>query len=89
MRAIGLEEVVQLPLPGTGGPHGWRFVGDQLAWFAPVPGSLVQELRIALLPDGPARPWVGASADTDEASLSLEEKLRRERLRERALGVTS
>jgi dipeptidyl-peptidase-4 len=90
MGGIPLEEVVRLPLPGGGGPHSWRFVGDShLVWLQATPGSMVQELRGLALPDGAPTTWVGPSRGTDEASLSLEEKLRRERLRERALGVTS
>src|SRR5262249_28081099 len=90
MKPIPLEEVVRLPLPGAAAPHSWRFVGDShLVWLEAAPGTMIQELRGLELPDGAPTTWVGPSGPVDEAALSVEEKLRRERLRERALGVTT
>lgn len=86
-----IEEIVHYPLPGYGAPTSVAFSPDDrlitylysydntlnrnLFSFDPITGK--QELLFNP-PDG----------GLDEDNLSAEEKLRRERLRERGLGVT-
>ncbi|MEQ1502511.1 MAG: S9 family peptidase [Myxococcota bacterium] len=87
MCPVPLDELVRLPLPGMGGPVSARFVGDRhLTWLESGPDSLVQHLWSLDLGTGEVRQRGTAR---DDRPMPLEEVLRRERLRERALGVTS
>ncbi len=89
MHRIGLDDLVKLPLPGTAAPHSFRYVGDLVTWLETGSSSMVQELWGLDLRTGRRERVVSAGElGTDEASLPHEERLRRERLRERALGVT-
>ncbi|MGE0712963.1 MAG: S9 family peptidase [Planctomycetota bacterium] len=89
---LTFEEVATYPLPGTAAPTQLRFSpdGGHLTYLFSPGGSLVQEL-FACEVEGSAPPAAcvrpAGEGDTEE-NLSLEEKLRRERLRERGLGVT-
>jgi dipeptidyl-peptidase-4 len=88
MNPIPLSDIVQLPLPGTQSASRLRFLGpNTLTFLAPAPGSLVQALWSLDLETGERTRRLGAGVKTEEG-LSLEERLRRERLRERALGIT-
>lgn len=88
---LTLDDLVTLPLPGGGGPT--RFVfgpGGVVTYAAPVAGGRVQALWALDPATGERRVvWDPGALGADEASLPLEEKLRRERLRERALGITT
>ncbi len=88
---LTLDDLVRLPLPGTGAPGQLRFgPGGVVTYTAPAEGSVVQALWMLDPETGARRVLVDpAGKGVDEASLPLEERLRRERLRERALGVTS
>lgn len=90
--AIPIEEVAKYPLPGTSIPGATQFSADGrwLTYLASPDQSLTRQLYVEPV-DGstPARvmfspPEGGATED----NLSPEEKLQRERRRERALGVT-
>lgn len=90
MRAIPLEEVVRLPAPGGGGPSAFRFLDSRtLAYLEPAPGGVAHELWTLDLRTGERCLRVGAARGLREEGLTLEEQLRRERLRTRAIGVTS
>lgn len=90
---IPLTEVVRLPLPGMATPSRFAFAPDGrhvTFLMPPGEGTLVQALWAADLETG-ARRCVAEppGGGVREGALSLEEQLRRERLRERALGVTT
>jgi dipeptidyl-peptidase 4 len=90
---VTLDDVVTLPAPGLGGPGAWRFVGDTLWWIGPSSaptgqGGLVRSLWSLDLEDPAAEPVRRVDGSGHTAGISLEEQLRRERLRERGQGVT-
>jgi dipeptidyl-peptidase 4 len=89
---IPLEDVAAYPLPGTAVPGAIKFSPDDrlVTYLYSAEGSLVRQLYQFDLQSGArmlraAPPGAGAS----EENLSVEEKLRRERQRQRELGVTS
>jgi dipeptidyl-peptidase-4 len=87
--AISVEDVVQQPLPGFSAPVAWAFSPDDAVvsclWSAE--GTLTRQLYAF---DCAMRSCASLlSGSVDEGSLSHEEKLRRERARERGLGVTA
>ncbi len=88
---LTLDDLVRLPLPGTAAPGQLRFgPGGVVTFTAPQEGSVVQSLWALDPATGVRRVLVDpAGRGADEASLPLEEKLRRERLRERGLGITT
>jgi dipeptidyl-peptidase 4 len=90
-RPLTYADVGTYPLPGTAAPTRVAFSpsGEHLTYLFSGEGSLVQSLYAKPTAGGPARVCVTppGAGDTEEG-LSLEEKLRRERLRERGLGVT-
>jgi dipeptidyl-peptidase-4 len=88
---ITLEDIATYPLPGTSLPGSLAFSPDDrwLTWLDSPDGTLVRELYAKDLQSGEVvhavePPGGGESED----NLSAEEKLARERLRQRALGVT-
>ncbi|MFQ5382299.1 MAG: DPP IV N-terminal domain-containing protein, partial [Dehalococcoidia bacterium] len=88
---LTLDDVVRVPRPGLGVPTRWRFTPDgaALTYLHSERADLVQSLWERRIEGDEVRLLAGPSAAAaDEASLSLEEALRRERLRMRALGVT-
>ena len=88
---IGLKDVVQFPLPGMNIPGSLTFSPDGLflAYLFSADGGLVRQLYGFDLDAGTERLLVATPADTRrEENFSLEEKLRRERLRQRELGIT-
>jgi dipeptidyl-peptidase 4 len=90
-RPLTYEDVGTYPLPGTAAPTRVAFSpsGEHLTYLFSGEGSLVQSLYAKPIAGGPATVCVvPPGAGDTEAGLSLEEKLRRERLRERGLGVT-
>jgi dipeptidyl-peptidase-4 len=92
---ITLEDIATYPLPGTATPSALRFSPDGrwLTWLDSPDDSLSRELfalELSQAESGELRrvvepPGGGVSED----KLSPEEKLARERMRMRALGVTS
>ncbi|VAW34793.1 Dipeptidyl peptidase IV [hydrothermal vent metagenome] len=85
-----LEDVVQFPLPGLNIPGGMTFAPDgRFLTYLFADGGMVRQLYAIDLETGTDRLFVSlGAAAVDEESLSLEEKLRRERLRQRELGIT-
>jgi len=90
-RAIPIEDVARFPRPGTAVPVGLRFrPGTSLLCYLASPGGgLAQRLEALDVGSGDRTVLAEPPGAADEASLSLEEKLRRERLRQRAVGITS
>lgn len=89
--AIPIEEVAKYPVPGTSIPGAIRFSpdGTALTYLMSPDQSLTRQLMAMDLATGKTRlvftpPGGGAT----EENLSPEEKLQRERRRERGLGVT-
>lgn len=88
MTPIPLSDIVRLPFPGTAIPNRLRFVhANTLCFLAPADGSLVQALWSLDLSTGKRTQRLNRGASSEE-QISAEEKLRRERIRERALGIT-
>ncbi|WP_157595960.1 S9 family peptidase [Plesiocystis pacifica] len=90
---ITLEDIATYPLPGTAVPGALRFSPDDryLAFLDSPDDSLSRELFAIDLQaeDGaPKRVVEPPGGGVSEDKLSPEEKLARERLRQRALGVT-
>jgi dipeptidyl-peptidase-4 len=89
---ISVEDVVQQPLPGCSAPVAWAFSPDDKVasclWSAD--GTLSRQLFAF---DPATRACTNLlsppGGGVNEGSLSHEEKLRRERARERGLGVTA
>ncbi len=89
---ITIEQVARFPRPGTVVPGALRFTPDSkaLTYLFSAEGSLVRSLWRYDLATGERTVLAGPPAATSkEASLSREEELRRERARQRELGVTS
>lgn len=87
---VPIEAVARYPLPGTAIPTSIQFspAGDLTYLYSPA-DSLVQDLYVHDLPSGTRRKvFTPPEGGATEANLSPEEKLRRERLRMRSLGVT-
>ncbi len=88
---LTLAKVAALPLPGTVAPGRFEFTpdGKAVTYLFSEEGSLVRSLWRYDLATGEKRVLAGPPpASTDEAALSREEELRRERARLRELGVT-
>lgn len=90
MRALTTTDVARRPLPGTVVPTAIRFSPDgaTLTFLSAPPGSLHQELVALDVATGDRRVVSAPGAVVAEDDLPLEEKLRRERARELAVGVT-
>ena len=92
-RQLSLEDVARYPRPGMDGPGGVGFVpgSRKVAYLLGEAGSLAQELWAYDLDSGERQQLtalVGGAANSP-GSLTLDEELRRERSRQRGLGVTS
>ncbi|WP_420628067.1 DPP IV N-terminal domain-containing protein [Candidatus Leptofilum sp.] len=88
---IELNDIVQFPLPGMNMPGSLKFAPDgrSLTYLFSPEGGLVRQLYAYDLESGTSRLLIAPSAESgSEENLSLEEKLRRERLRQRELGIT-
>lgn len=88
---ITIKDIATYPLPGTAVPGNLQFSPDDrlITYLFSSEGSLTRQL-VAFDPEtGETRPLVvpPGGGDTEE-NLTLEEKLRRERLRQRETGVT-
>lgn len=90
MRTITTSDVARRPLPGTTVPTSVRFSPDGrvVTLLLAEPGTLHQSLVVIETGTGVARTVPTPGTAVDEASLGLEEQLRRERARELAVGVT-
>lgn len=89
---LDIPLVARMPRPGMTVPGGLGFTPDGAAvtYLFSETGSLVRSLWRYDIATAERRIIVGPSASSsDEAALSREEELRRERLRLRELGVTS
>ena len=89
---IDLKDIVQFPLPGMNIPGAMTFSpnGRSLTYLFSPDGGLVRQLYAYDLADGSTHLLIAPNAQSgSEENLSLEEKLRRERLRQRELGITS
>lgn len=86
---LTIERVARHPRPGMDGPVRWAFTPDGrgVVCLAGEDGGLVRSLRRYDVARGEWRTLAGA-AEADEAPLSREEELRRERARLRDFGVT-
>src|SRR5210317_1477822 len=86
---LSLEDVATYPLPGTAVPGSFTFHDGKIAYLFSKDGSLTRQLyvhdpqtrerRLLVMP-----PDEGVT----EENVSLEEALRRERQRQRELGIT-
>lgn len=87
-----IEEIVQHPLPGYAAPSTVAFSpDDRVVSFLFSPEGTLYKQVFVFDPASRRQQLVFAPPDgggLDESTLSPEEKLRRERLRERGLGVT-
>jgi dipeptidyl-peptidase-4 len=92
-RAIPIEEVARYPVPGTAKvPSMVRAdpSGTFVSYLYSEDGSLTRKLFAHDPKTGERQPlFTPPGEGTTEENISLEEKLRRERLRERGLGITS
>ncbi len=88
---ITLDDVARYPLPGMAIPNTFAFSADdtQLAYLHSAERTLTQQLYVCDLTTGATQPLVipPTGGETEE-TLSPEEKLRRERARLLATGVT-
>ena len=91
VRPIPLEDVARFPRPGTSAPSGFRFRPEStsLCYLATPGGGIAQRLEAIDVLSGARSVLAEPPGATDEKELSLEEQLRRERLRQRAVGITS
>ncbi|MEM6993690.1 MAG: S9 family peptidase [Myxococcota bacterium] len=89
--AIPIEDVAKYPSPGTAIPGAIRISpdGKSVTYLMSPDGSLTRQLMATDLATGEARVvFTPPEGGATEANLSPEEKLQRERRRERGLGVT-
>jgi dipeptidyl-peptidase-4 len=89
---LTLDRVAHYPLPGTNAPAAVRFSPDgrYLTYLWSEDGTLVRQLWGYEIETGETKPLVRAEGPAeDDTAISTEETLRRERQRQRGLGVTS
>ena len=89
--SIPIEEIAKYPLPGMAVPGAFAFGPDDklITYLFSPKASLTRQLYAFDPATGDQSLLVSPSGDgTTEESLSLEEALQRERLRQRELGVT-
>jgi dipeptidyl-peptidase 4 len=87
-----IEEIAKYPLPGMTHPGGYAFSpdGTLVTFLWSAEGDLVRQLYAHDIERNERFLMTSAPAEgVREETLSLEEKLRRERLRQRELGLTS
>ncbi len=90
MRALTTTDVARRPLPGTVVPTSIRFSpdGSTVTFLSAEAGSLHQRLIALDVSSGERRTIPTPGVVVAEDDLPLEERLRRERARELAVGVT-
>ncbi|HVM09681.1 MAG TPA: DPP IV N-terminal domain-containing protein [Acidimicrobiales bacterium] len=88
---MDVTDVAHYPLPGTVVPGSISFapLGREITWLHSEGGDLTRQLYAVDIESGERRVVMGSGGGVDEADLTLEEKLRRERARELNVGVTS
>ncbi|CAI5967509.1 unnamed protein product [Closterium sp. NIES-65] len=90
-RNFPVDDIVQHPLPGYVSPSAIAFSPDDqmISYLFSEEGTLTRKLFAYELKTGQQRLLVAPpGGGVDEDNLSMEEKLRRERQRERGLGIT-
>jgi len=87
---IPIEEVAKYPAPGVLAPSGFSFSPDDslLTYLYSPEGTLSNQLFVLDLKTSEKKLFLESSMETTEENISAEEKLRRERQRELATGVT-
>ncbi len=92
-RQLSLEDVARYPRPGMNAPSRVEFTPDsqKVAYLLGTAGSLARELWTYDLGSGERRQLteMAGGAVSPGGTLSLDEELRRERSRQRELGITS
>lgn len=91
-RRLTISDLARFPRPGTLVPQRFRFSPDEktLLFLWSERGDLLLSLWALELDTGERRIIAGPRPEqTDETQLSVEEQLRRERARQRAVGVTT
>lgn len=92
-RQLSLADVARYPRPGMDAPNSVEFTPDsrKVSYLLSAAGSLAQELWTYDLDSGERRQLTDMTggAGSPAGSISLDEELRRERSRQRELGVTS
>lgn len=92
-RQLSLADVVRYPHPGMNIPGGVAFTPDnrRVAYLLSPAGSLAQELWTYNLENGERQQVTALVSGTASSAglFSLDEELRRERSRQRELGITS
>jgi dipeptidyl-peptidase 4 len=92
-KQLTLKDVAQYPRPGMDAPNQVKFTPDsqKIAYLQSKRGSLAQELWTYDLASDEHRQVTEMTGDTisQTGQFSLDEELRRERSRQRGLGVTS
>ncbi|HSH02686.1 MAG TPA: S9 family peptidase [Anaerolineae bacterium] len=89
---LTFEDIATYPLPGTAIPSHFTFSpdGGAVAYLHNAANDLSQQLYLHNLDTGDRQLLVTPpDGGTTEETVSLEEALRRERLRQRALGITT
>ncbi len=92
MTQITVEQVVQLPLPGMNFPGSPKFSpdGKSITYLYSEDGSLTRQLYAFDLQTAVSRQIITPpNGGTTDDNISLEEALRRERMRQREFGITS
>ena len=91
-KQLTLEDVARYPRPGMNAPNQVEFTPDnqKVAYLLATTGSLAQELWTYDLISGERRQLTQMADDlvSHTGQFSLDEELRRERIRQRGLGVT-
>ncbi len=86
---LTLEDVAAYPLPGTAVPGSFTFHDGNIAYLFSEEGSLTRQLCLHDPQTGECNLLVLPPAEgVTEENVSLEEALRRERQRQRGLGIT-
>ena len=92
-RQLTLEDVARYPRPGMNAPNQVEFTPDnqKITYLLASEGSLAQDLWTYDLASGERRQLTRMATDaaSHTGQFSLDEELRRERSRQRGLGVTS
>jgi len=90
-KLFSLEDIARIPAPGMAVPVNFQFSSDDkvVTYLYSPQHNLVNQLSAYDLTSGHHKVIVSPAAGLTENELSLEEKLRRERERQRALGIST